>query len=542
MAKTVEVDLQVNSNIEGSIAQLKQLKRELKNTAVGTEEFKRLYNEIDDLEDKIKSAKNVSSDWIDTLESAGGPIGMLGGALNKAKVATQSFGSALKATGIGLIVAAVGGLVAAFNESEVAAKKLQPVLIGFEKILGGIFKVMEPLLDVFIDLAIKALPYVTKGIGIFYSSLVGLFTFIKNAGIGAGKILKGIFTLDWDTLEAGYNQLAGTWDATVKSFQDANKLFTDGSNEVTKTEKKNAESRVKIKKTERKEKEKVESAELKAMRDYQAQYEEHLKKLAELQLQYNTEIEDLQAVTDQQKLDLWYKRKAAEIDAITQVETEKNNLYALLETERAIKQAEIEKKREEDLLKIRTDSEEARTAYEKSLRDKAIEDEQKAYETKKQLQLKYVDVISSAGKLLQQAAGDNKDLAIAGILLDQASAVASIAINTQKNAAKAGYLTPTGIAELAAGAFGITSAIIAAKRGIDAINSSGIKGGSGLSGGGGAPSINAPRFNVVGVGGANQIAQTINQQSNQPIKAYVVSKDVTTAQSLDRNIVNSASM
>jgi hypothetical protein len=59
----------------------------------------------------------------------------------------------------------------------------------------------------------------------------------------------------------------------------------------------------------------------------------------------------------------------------------------------------------------------------------------------------------------------------------------------------------------------------------------------------GAPAVSAaPQFNVVGASGINQVAQSINQQSNQPIKAYVVSKDVTTAQSLDRNIVNSASM
>jgi hypothetical protein len=59
----------------------------------------------------------------------------------------------------------------------------------------------------------------------------------------------------------------------------------------------------------------------------------------------------------------------------------------------------------------------------------------------------------------------------------------------------------------------------------------------------GAPAVSAaPQFNVVGASGINQVAQSINQKSNQPIKAYVVSKDVTTAQSLDRNIVNSASM
>jgi hypothetical protein len=59
---------------------------------------------------------------------------------------------------------------------------------------------------------------------------------------------------------------------------------------------------------------------------------------------------------------------------------------------------------------------------------------------------------------------------------------------------------------------------------------------------GAAPASAAPQFNVVGTNGVNQIAQTINKQANTPVKAYVVSKDVTTAQSLDRNIVSAASM
>jgi hypothetical protein len=216
----------------------------------------------------------------------------------------------------------------------------------------------------------------------------------------------------------------------------------------------------------------------------------------------------MKANNDQKALDLWYERRAKEIDAITKDLGEKNNLYALLEQERVIKQAEVD---------------------------------QKAFETRKELQLKYVDVMMSAGRLLQQVAGDNKDLAIAGIILDQASAVAGIAINTQKNAAKAGYFSPAGIAELAAGAVGIASAIMSARQGIAAINSSGIQGGSG-GGGGGMSAPPAPRFNVVGSSGINQVAESIGRQNNQVIKAYVVSKDVTTAQSLDRNIVNAASM
>jgi hypothetical protein len=62
---------------------------------------------------------------------------------------------------------------------------------------------------------------------------------------------------------------------------------------------------------------------------------------------------------------------------------------------------------------------------------------------------------------------------------------------------------------------------------------------SGGSGGGQAPS--APSFNLVGGTGINQIAQGLGQQQ-QPIQAYVVSGNVTSAQALDRNIVNTASV
>ncbi len=75
-------------------------------------------------------------------------------------------------------------------------KKLQPIFIAFERILGGIFRAMEPLLDIFIEMVMSVLPPLTKGIGIFYSTLFGLFTLIKEVGVGIGKTLKGIFTFD----------------------------------------------------------------------------------------------------------------------------------------------------------------------------------------------------------------------------------------------------------------------------------------------------------------------------------------------------------
>ena len=68
--------------------------------------------------------------------------------------------------------------------------------------------------------------------------------------------------------------------------------------------------------------------------------------------------------------------------------------------------------------------------------------------------------------------------------------------------------------------------------------------GPAVSGGGGsAPSApQAPDFNVVGASDTNQLAQAIGQDKKEPVKAYVVSNDVTNAQALDRNIVEGASI
>ena len=64
-------------------------------------------------------------------------------------------------------------------------------------------------------------------------------------------------------------------------------------------------------------------------------------------------------------------------------------------------------------------------------------------------------------------------------------------------------------------------------------------------GGGSAPSASAPSapaFNVVGASPENQLAEVLGDQQKQPVKAYVVSDEVTNAQAMDRKIVKGASI
>tara|TARA_R100001443_G_scaffold602_3_gene2395 strand:- start:182 stop:1975 length:1794 start_codon:yes stop_codon:yes gene_type:complete len=68
----------------------------------------------------------------------------------------------------------------------------------------------------------------------------------------------------------------------------------------------------------------------------------------------------------------------------------------------------------------------------------------------------------------------------------------------------------------------------------------------GSSGGGvSVPAASAPAtpaFNVVGASASNQLAEAIGEQAQQPVQAFVVSNDVTTAQELDRNIIQGATI
>jgi len=95
-------------------------------------------------------------------------------------------------------------------------------------------------------------------------------------------------------------------------------------------------------------------------------------------------------------------------------------------------------------------------------------------------------------------------------------------------------LTGASIISAVKGAIGATKAAAAAAGG----------------GGGGGASVSTPQvspssppaFNVVGASETNQLAGAIGSQTQQPVQAFVVANAVTTAQSLERNIIEGASI
>ena len=198
------------------------------------------------LEEGLKIRIGAVIDGVtEAINSIKAAMAGLSGPIAKAQAAFVLFNKVLLASVIGTIVIALVQLVRVFQSNETAMKKLQPLLIGLERIGGGIFRAFEPVLDTFIELATRALPYVTKGIGILYASLYGLFVLLKQSGQGVGKVLKGIFTFDTKLISEGATQLGNSVilsvDAAVKAFD----RYQVGLTDLTETEKKNAKKAAK---------------------------------------------------------------------------------------------------------------------------------------------------------------------------------------------------------------------------------------------------------------------------------------------------------
>jgi hypothetical protein len=164
-------------------------------------------------------------------------------------------------------------------------------------------------------------------------------------------------------------------------------------------------------------------------------------------------------------------------------------------------------------------------------------------EVRKESQLSYVATVGSAigalGGLFAQGTAAAKAAALSEIAINTAVGFVQ-GLDIAQKGAKAGgpaapFLMPIFYASQVAAVLG------AASRAKSVLESGNISGGDSGGGVSSIPQPQAPRFNVVGASGINQVAQVVGQ-SQQPIKAYVVSSEVSSQQSLDRNKVMSASL
>lgn len=208
-------------------------------------------------------------------------------------------------------------------------------------------------------------------------------------------------------------------------------------------------------------------------------------------------------------------------------------------------------------LEYKTKSQEINNAIitNKAETDKVILAQEKAVaDGKKAIQDASFATMEGGISLLKGLFEKNKAIQKGLLLIESAVGIAKIVTNTSAADAADGLVAatmgPAGIAYKATkftlnrinAGIGIAANLAATAKALSALGGGGAGSkpdmGGGNSGGGAAP-----QFNVVGNSGVNQLAETMAGRSAQaPIQAYVVAQDVTSAQGLNRNIVQNASL
>tara|TARA_R110002167_G_scaffold243035_1_gene448602 strand:+ start:5020 stop:6873 length:1854 start_codon:yes stop_codon:yes gene_type:complete len=208
---------------------------------------------------------------------------------------------------------------------------------------------------------------------------------------------------------------------------------------------------------------------------------------------------------------------------------------------------DLERKRElyAEGTQARVDAEQDYLNKKQAIDNKISDNTTKTAEITSATEIKFADLTASAkldiaGQALGAIAGlvDRQSIAGKGI------AIAQVGVSTASGIIKALAENPPpnplgAIGAAIIGAAGLAQTLSIAKEKIPSATGKGFVSG-GATGGGSAPT--APSFNLVEGTEGNQINESINLGNQEPIQAFVVSGDVTTAQNLDKNIITESGL
>jgi len=295
--------------------------------------------------------------------------------------------------------------------------------------------------------------------------------------------------------------------------------------------------------------------ERKAQAELIAKSDAEAKRIAiEKENEFQQKLEDiaeqnyLNTLTDQEKELRAVQDKYFELETLAQ-----GNASALQEIEIA-KMNELNNinlKYQQEAYDLDAAAKEKKKELDKKAAEEEIAQAKAVEEQKRAIQMQGLEVASQGVALIKGVFEKSKGVQKAAVIAESAIGIAKMII-ANKAANVAALATPQAIATSGAAAvpviamnnistgIGIAGNIAATAKALQSLGGGStpapppLEGGGGSAGGG----MQAPKFNIVGNSGINQLAQL--QQT--PMQAYVVSGEVTSAQALDRNRVQNATL
>jgi hypothetical protein len=482
------------------------------------------------------------------------------GAVNTTAASFNALKAAIVSTGIGALVVGIGYLISKMNDGADAAKELTKE----QEALNKQLEYTKQLTDE----AAKSIDYQTqreladaKKRGASDREL----TQIKIDGINS-RIENNAKEIDDIIATKGQEYLlTKEQNKRIQDLRTQNlDLLRQGRLEVANFE---ADQAVKAREKEKENGEKSKADRKKEKDDRLAAKKKEAEELLRIQEEYAKTSRDKQREESYKALD--------DIEAATKA----NNDALLSEQELAIQnENEAYKIKYDNAVKNGYDTEQLEIQHLNNLNNIKLTAQEKKYAQDKEAADKemLLDIAIRDAKraaldtglnILMQFAGKNKALALSIIAIQKGLAIADVVVGAAKGIAAAQVAlaaVPAVIGVVPNPLYAVQAAItaksialtkITAGTSIASILAAGIgqatsitSGGGGAggstspSGGGGGGTTNAPSFNVVGSTGVNQLAGAIGNREAAPVQAYVVANNVTTAQSLDRNIIQSATL
>lgn len=564
-----------------------------------TKETKKLDKEVGD----VNESTNTLTDSLDKM--TGGAITGFKGMVKGVKSVILGFRTlkgAIAASGIGLLIIAIGAVTAAFTSTEEGQNKFAKLmsmigavtavfidrLASLGTLLIDVFtkpqKVFKDFRDSIKEYVTDQITLVTDGLGLLGSAIKKAFSgdfsgALEDAGAGLKKLY-----IETNPLVQATRALAGaTKDLVTEMTEEARMagIIADQRAAADKLDRalivdRAIANRERAKLLEQAiDKEKFSTEERIEFLKEAGRIEDEItqKEITASKLRLEAKIaENALGGSTKEDLDEEAQLRAnlinLETAKLTKAKEVTSQILALNAEAKAAQDAiDAEKKAKDDQaildeearIKRESDNYDARLAGIRERNAKELAEKQAFEESKRAMEDATINHTKKGIGILSSLAGENKALQATALIAENAVGIAEITIGAARGIADrtkaynalpafiGAYPNPAKIADLplaikdiasikTSAGIGIATSGIALAKGLAALGKGGAGGGAPQLGGGAEGGAEAPAFNLVEGSESNAIQQSIQGQENA-VKAFVVSGDVTTAQSADRRIV-----
>ena len=541
---------------------------------------------VKDIDKLTKAVDNLDTEIQQTSGDASKGIEEIGDASKKSrkgiKGLSQGFkilGASIKATGIGLLISALASLGSALGENQKVmdlfstATKTASIVI--QDLFSFVTKNGGQVVQFFKDIFENPLQSIKDFGNAIQENLIERFnSYLDTLGFiaeGVKNLFKGDFDEAIESFKSAGKEAVDVLTGVDGSFDKISDTITNTTNAIVDYTKETlASAQASVEASKSIERLRLEQDRLNEQYDREAELQRQIRddvsKSIEERIEANKRLGEILteqanaqdqnalnriALLQKEQTELGFTEERA--NAIFELETERlaiQSKIAGIRSEQLVNENSLLQEQQDLIAQQKEAEKESAEAKEEAQKKTDANDKKRKQDELKREQIlskQKVDLTNSTLGAIQNILGENNKISKAfGVA--QATMNAYLGVSeVWKSKSETGLVGAGFLQKLVTSGLTLAQGFASVKA-ISKTNPSISAGSPSLSGGGGSAISSqaqaiaqSPQFNVVGASGQSQLAQSLADQQQAPVKAFVVATDVTTQQQLDRQKVETSS-